>query len=113
MTAALGADGAHDPKETLYAARDVPASGAFRKRGAWLNAAMATTRQNVTAIASRRAVREVYVPAAVAMVVGWPGHSGLSNRPSQAGPRQLSRSDVLEELLRRGLAVAESWEAAA
>jgi hypothetical protein len=52
-------------------------------------------------------MRQVYVPATVAMLVGWPRASGLANRPGVLG-----RSEVFEELLVRGMAVAGAWEAA-
>jgi hypothetical protein len=52
-------------------------------------------------------MQRVYVPATVAMVVGWPGASGLANRARVEG-----RSQVFEELLVRGLVVVETWEVA-
>lgn len=49
----------------------------------------------------------VYVPAPVGMVLGRPGHSGLCDRPGQP-----DRSQVVTDLLRRGLALVHSWGAA-
>ena len=62
---------------------------------------MAVTRTNE----GRRVVRQVYVPAPVALAVGWPGHSGLANRQGA------DRNRVLAELLARGLQVAREWAA--
>lgn len=68
---------------------------------------MASTSPNVRENARRVVRRGVYVPATVDTVVGRPGHSGLADRK---GTEDLS--EVFEELLVRGLAVARVWETA-
>ncbi|MGD0811808.1 MAG: hypothetical protein ABSA91_19185 [Acidimicrobiales bacterium] len=68
---------------------------------------MTASTQKAPMTSARRVMRRVYVPPTVAMVVGWPGASGLANRAGAEG-----RSQVFEELLVRGLAVVAAWDVA-
>lgn len=95
-----------DAKTGTDAAGSVPEIGPFGEKAVCHSRVMAPTSENV-AKSGGTVIRPVYVPAPVAMVVGWPDHSGLSNRPGVLG-----RSKVFEELLVGGLAIARAWRSA-